>query len=118
MGNYVTRNGRRIEVVTINPTAGREKPKRKRFKAEWVKLPLHWADMLRRAKRISTYQMALLILFEAFKCERIGGEIVLSAEITKMNPSTRFRAAKELVELGLIEVERKGKQTLKVSMIR
>ena len=52
--------------------------------------------------------LALIILAEAFKREYMGGDIVLSAEVTKMPPTTRRRAAKEMVELGLITVEQAG----------
>ena len=45
---YVMRQGRRIEVVTINPDPPPKR--RKSFEPKWVKLPLHWVNALRRAK--------------------------------------------------------------------
>jgi hypothetical protein len=45
---------------------------------------------------------------EAFKREHIGGDIVLSSEVTRMPQTTRRRVAKELVKLGLIDIEQIG----------
>jgi hypothetical protein len=96
--------------------AVKKRPK-PRFKVRWVKLPLRWVEALRRSKSASTYRLAHTILFEAFKREQTGGEIVLSMEVTKMPSSTRERAAKELVRLGLIRIGQSGKQAFKVTMI-
>jgi Fic family protein len=93
------------------------KKKRKPFKAEWVKLPMRWAKALRRSKRVSTYQLAVAILFEAFKRNHVGGEIVLSSTMTGMSRETKRRAANELVELGLIKLKQDGKAALRVSSI-
>ena len=92
----------------------RRKP---RFKTRWVKLNLRWVEALRRSKSASTYRLAHTILFEAFKREQVGGEIVLSMEVTKMPSSTRERATKELVRLGLIRVRRHGRQAVRVIKI-
>jgi hypothetical protein len=70
---------------------------------------LTWREALRRAKCAgSTYDLALTILFEAFKREHVGDEIVLSAKLTGMPRDTRRRAARELVKLGLIKLRQTG----------
>ena len=61
-----------------------EKSKRSAFKPGWVKLPVRWVEALRQSRSASTYHLALIILIEAFKREQIGGEIVLSTEVTGM----------------------------------
>jgi hypothetical protein len=107
------RLGQRIEVETID--TGLSLPtKRRPFKAQWARFPLRWFEALQRSKSASTYQLALVILFEGFKREQVGGEIVLSMEVTKMPSTTRIRATKELVRLGLIEVSRHGRQAARV----
>lgn len=93
------------------------KRKRKRFKTRWVKLKPRWAKALRQSNSVSTYQLAHTILFEAFKREQMGGEVVLSAEVTKMSASTRKRAVKELVRLKLIKVSQHGNQAARVVSI-
>jgi len=122
MTRYVERrdpNGKlqRIAVVEWNPRASPKKRKRDPFKVQWAKLPWVWVEVLRKSKSAATWQLAAIILFEAFKCEQVGGEIVLSASVTKMSGSTRRRSAKELVELGLIQIEQNGKEALRVSRI-
>jgi hypothetical protein len=113
---YETRHGRTFAVET-HDTGIIPKPKRKPFKVQWVKLPLHWAEALRRSKGVSTYQLAHVILFEAFKREHIGGEVVLSRAVTGLSPNTRARAANELAELGLIQIIREGKNALRAIII-
>ena len=99
------------------PSRPAVKKRRKRFETKWVKLKLRWVRALRQSKRVSTYQLAHTILFEAFKREQVGGDIVLSAEVTKMSASTRKRATKELVRLKLIKVSQHGNQAVRVISI-
>jgi hypothetical protein len=100
--------GRRIKIGVVKPQKPPER-KRKPFKVEWFKHPAWWVKALQDASA-SAHQLALVILAEAFRREYIRGNIVLSAEVTEMAHSTRRRAAKELVELGLIAVEQIGNE--------
>jgi hypothetical protein len=102
-------HGQPLEVDVITPAAQREP-----FKAKFVQVPLWWVEALRQTKRVSTYQLAHAILTEAFKRERLGGDIVLSSKVTGMLRNARMKATKELVEFGLIEVERSGMQAARV----
>jgi len=114
---YDTRHGRHIAVETLD--TGINPPKRRKpFKAHFVMLPLHWAETLRRSKRVSTYALAHVILFEAFKRKHVGGEVILSRAMTGMSRNSRRRAAKELEELGLIKIIRNGRQALRVIPIQ
>jgi hypothetical protein len=106
--SFVTRHGRRIEI--IDQPDVKPKKKRKPFKAEWVQFPTRWIEALRRSGRVSAYRLALAILVEAFRRKIIGGEVVLSSEVTGMARTTRLQAAKELVALGLIETKQIGKR--------
>jgi hypothetical protein len=106
---YVTRHGRRIEVITINPDPSPiPKRRRKSFEPWFVKLPRHWISDLERATGINTYRLAHRILWEAFKNERGTGEVILSSRVTGMSRETKARAARELVELGLIRLKKGG----------
>jgi hypothetical protein len=120
--HYIVRHGRRIAVETMPmpdaPSARRKRKQRpKPFKARWIQVPRWWLDVLQNASA-SAHQLALIILAEEFKRQYIWGKVVLSSEVTKMSPSTRRRAAKELVRLGLIRVEWNGNQAGIVSVIR
>jgi hypothetical protein len=84
-----------------------------------MQIPQSWREALRGAKSAgTTYELALTILEEEFKCEYTGDEIVLSAEMTRMPRDTRRKAAEELVELGLIKLHRdRANQAYRVSTI-
>jgi hypothetical protein len=115
---YVTDpRGKRIAVVDGTPNANPKKRKRKPFEAQWVRFPLRWVEALRKSKKPSAYQLALVILGEAFKQEQLGGEIILSSTVTRMQRQTRREATKELIKLGLIKTEQNGREALRVSHI-
>lgn len=110
------------EDLIARTLARQAKPQRARkepFIADWARFPAAWREALHQAKSAgTTYDLALVILFEAFKRERIDGEIVLSADLTRMSRFTRRRATKELVELGLIKIRRQsGNQAYRVSLL-
>lgn len=114
ISKFVTSHGKTIAVGTV-PSKPAPKKRRKSFEAEWVKFPARWAKALQQSKSAATYQLALAILFEAFRQKKRGGEIVLSSVVTGMSKETRRRAANELIEFNLIEVERKGHRALRVT---
>jgi hypothetical protein len=120
---YVIRDGRRIRIETnyggIPPRPPRTQKASSPFKAEWVKFPQAWREALRQANSNgATYDLALTVLFEAYKCERFDGYVTLSAQTTGMPKNTRRRAAKELVKLGLIKLHRtSGNQAYRVSLL-
>jgi hypothetical protein len=116
VNEYVVRHGRRIEVEILNSNATPIK-KRTPFKTEWAKLPRRWVEALWQSRSVNTYQLALAILFEAYKRKHIGGDIVLSSALVKMPRNTRMRAARELVRLGLIQIKQDGKQASRVLVL-
>jgi hypothetical protein len=98
---YVVRHGRQIEVETIQLPS---KPRRKAFEPRFVQVPRHWISALGRSKSVNTYRLALLILFAAFKDKQRNGEVTLSSAMTGMPRNTKVRAARELADLGLIQL--------------
>jgi hypothetical protein len=112
--SYVIRKGRRIEVETFEPGGP---PPKKRFKPRFVMVPMRWMVALKRTRSVNAYRLALLILAEAFKDRHRTGKVCLSTAVTEMSRETKRRAAKELMKLGLIEVEKTGKQVLKVTIL-
>jgi hypothetical protein len=114
--SYVTAHGKRIAVETLpskTPAPGRRKP----FKVEWVKLPYYWIERLDRSKSANTFKLANHILREAYKREQIGGDIILSTEVTGLPRQSRSRAIKEMVKLKLIEVEQCGNRAFRVTRL-
>jgi hypothetical protein len=105
--SYVMRHSQRIETEINHDPA----PK-KHFWARWVKLPRHWISGLAQSKSASTYQLAHWILLADNEDRRGTGVVTLSSKTTMGMPhSTRRRAARELVKLGLITLEGGGNTT-------
>jgi hypothetical protein len=111
---YVYRHGKRIAVKTLYDP----RPKKRRpFKAQWVQLPNYWIERLRQARNISTIMLAHVILREAYRRQCVGGEIVLSTEVTGLSRQVRWKAVRELRELELIETEQNGNQAVRVILL-
>jgi len=89
-------------------------PGKARFEAQWARLPLSWLIALRQTKSASTKQLAMEILFAEFRRKYTNGEVVLSTTTTGLPRSTRAVAIRELVHLGLIEVEQHGEEATRV----
>ena len=113
--SYVYRHGKRIVVNTINTATPAKK--RKPFEARFVKLSDYWIERLERSNNPGTFKLAHRILKGVFKRQYVGGEIVLSTEATGLSRKVRFKAVKELVGLGLIEIEQNGNQAVRVTNI-
>jgi hypothetical protein len=113
---YVMRQGRRIEVTTLNPDPP-PKARRKPFEPEFIRLPLRWVVALRQSRSVNTHRLALLILDETFRDRRRTGEVILSTKITGMPRETRRRSAEELAKLGLIRLKRKGARALRAVIL-
>jgi hypothetical protein len=113
--SYVDRHGRRLAVDTLDIAAPMRK--RKPFKVQFVRVPANWIERLERSKSPGTFKLAHRILIEAFKREYVGGEIILSTEVTRLSRKVRSKAVKELVGLGLVEIEQKGNQAVRVKNV-
>jgi hypothetical protein len=111
----VYRHGKSIAIDTIN--ADLPAKKHRRFELQFVKLPDFWIERLERSKSPGTFKLAHRILKQAFKRDYVGGEIVLSTEATGLSRKVRYKAAKELVGLGLIEIQQNGNQAVRVTDI-
>jgi hypothetical protein len=117
MKEYVTRHGKKIEVVEVKTGRSPKKSRRKQFKPEWIKVPIHWVETLRQSRSQQATALAHIILVEAFKNHRNGREIVLSTEVTNMRRNTKKKAVRELVRLGLIKIHSSGNQAVRVTPI-
>jgi hypothetical protein len=113
--SYVYRHGKKIAVDIINTAAPIKK--RKPFAVRFVKLPDYWIEQLQKSTNPGTLKLALRILKEAFKRQYLGEELVLSTESTGLSRKVRCRAVKELVQLGLIEIEQSGNRATRVISI-
>jgi hypothetical protein len=110
---HIIRDGKRIEVETLEP---KKAPKRRKpFKATWVKLHKHWSDQLEQAQGMTTYRLAHRVLHEAFKRQVIGGSVILSAEVTGLQHTSRRRAIEDMLRLQLFSIAQQGKRAAVVT---
>ena len=111
---YAVRGGQLIEVERTLEHVEPRRRRRQKFKVNFVKFPETWREALWESSG-AAHDLAHAILVEAYKCEYRGGEVKLSA--VNMQKATRARAAKELVELGLIQLRRDGCQSYRVTLV-
>ena len=101
--NYVYRHGKRIAVETINAwtPAKRHKP----FEVCIREAARLLDQAIRTVQQSGNVQACSSHPEAGFKRHYVGGEIVLSTEATGLSRKVRSKAVKELVGLGLIEIE-------------
>jgi hypothetical protein len=110
---YIHRHGKKIAVDTISSSSEPTK-RHKPFEVRFVKLPCRWIEQLQESNNPGTFKLAHRILMEDFRRQNVGREIILSTEATGLSRKVRSRAVKELLGLGLIEVEQHGNQAARV----
>jgi hypothetical protein len=109
---FVTRNGQRIAVKTLNPTPRQKK--RRAFKPQFAQVPIYWVEQLRKCGSAATYQLAICILLEHHKRQLYGDEIILSSKVTGLLRQTRSKATKQMVEARMIEIAQAGNEAVRV----
>jgi hypothetical protein len=86
------------------------KPRRKlkKWQRRYVQVPWSWVERLQSAKRISTYRLALLLLYEGWKNggKPLALSNVLAAE-AGLSRQTKWLGLVELEKLGLVRIERR-----------
>jgi hypothetical protein len=92
-------------------TDGQRRPKA-RHKGRFIMVPRIWEYQLRSAKNLTTYRLALLLLFEHWRNGRHPVRVTnaLAAEFGIPSRRTKRLALIELERLRLIAVEREGNQ--------
>src|SRR4051812_15560948 len=97
-----------LKNLRINPERVRQPAKPKKWRRQYVQVPWEWAERLRKAKRVSTYRLALVILYEHW---RTGGRPVALSNVGMQSEGlarrSKWNALTELRTLGLITVEAK-----------
>ena len=86
--------------------------KPKKWQRHYVQFPWRWVERLQAAKRISTYRLALLLVYEHWRTR--GRPMVLSNVVLEregVSRRSKWRALVELENLGLVEVRRRRRQS-------
>jgi hypothetical protein len=116
MSNYVMREGRRIEVETLNSGISATK---KSKRAGWIKLPLPWA--VKAAKASNTTRALVWIRLLQANWEAGSDTFPLPNGQLKRDGVTRqikSRVLRELEAAGLITVQRRGRNAPLVTIVR
>jgi hypothetical protein len=88
--------------------------RRKQWRRQFVRVPWEWVERLRPARRVSTYQLALLLAYEYWR--QGGRPIVLSNVAAEMPRRSKWRALVELESMGLIRIERRSRKAPLVTL--
>jgi hypothetical protein len=103
-----------LRVDSVDPRFRQPQPptRVKKWRRQFIKFPWTWATALQSATRVSTFKLALLLLYESW---RMGGRpIVLSNILSQaegLSRRSKWNALAELEALGLIRVERRKRRS-------
>jgi hypothetical protein len=109
VGEFQARQSERLAVV----------PERiRKRKQQFVKVPGTWVEKLADAKHIATYRVALHLLYEHWRSR--GQAVALpNGMLAKggVARGTKWRALRELEQLGLVQVERRPRKSPLVTLL-
>jgi hypothetical protein len=95
------------------------KPAKKKWRRQFIRFPWAWMDRLRPTTSGSTYRLALVLVYEHW---RTGGRPIVLSNIAAakegVSRHSKWRALRELENLGLVVLERrpKGSPTIRLIM--
>ena len=107
-----------LERLRVNPADLQHKAKRKKWRRQYVQFPWVWIERLQAAKRISTYRLALMLVYEGW---RTGGRPVVLTNTLALaegvSRRTKWNALIELEGLGLVRVERRTRKSPRLHLL-
>jgi hypothetical protein len=96
-----------LNVEQINRLQARKQ--RKAWRREYVRVPWAWVERLQTTRRVNTYRLALLLLYEHW---RTGGQQVALSNVglvaEGISRRSKWNALTELERLGLVQVDRRN----------
>jgi hypothetical protein len=82
---------------------------RKAWRREYVRVPWKWVERLQTTRRVNTYRLALLLLYEHW---RTGGQPIALSNVglvaEGINRRSKWNALTELERLELVQVDRRN----------
>jgi hypothetical protein len=91
------------------------KPNPKKWRRQFVRVPWSWVERLQKAKRVSTYRLALVLVYEHWRTgERPIALSNVFAHAEGLSRRSKWRALAELESLGLIQVKRHRRRAPRV----
>ena len=98
--------------VAFTPSTMRQR------QGQFIKVPWMWYERLVKARRASTYQVALYVLFQHWK--RNGQPFALpnrGLETLGISRWRKWSALRELERLGLIQIERRPRRSPMIAVL-
>ena len=106
-----------LERLRLDPADLQRKPKRKKWQRHYVRFPWEWAERMKSVRRGSSYRLALLLVYEHW---RTGGRPIVLTNVALeregLTRKSKWRALRELEQLGLVEVERRSRKSPRVTL--
>jgi hypothetical protein len=104
-----------LAALRVDPGRVRKLARPKKWRREFVRVPWGWVEHLREAKRVSTYRLALVLLYEHW---RTGGRLIVLSN-AGMRPEgltrqSKWNALVELRDLGLIKLETRSRKSPRI----
>ena len=99
------------------PRSPHRRKQRPTWQRHYIMLPWTWADRLQKARGVSTWRVAVLLLYEHWR--RDGQPVVVSNILTQdlgVPPRSKTRALLELQALDLIAIDRKRRKSPRATL--
>lgn len=107
-----------LRVDPADPRFQRKSAKVPKWRKGYVQFPWTWIDRLQSAKRVSTYRLALLAVYESW---RTGSRTIVVSNVVSraegLSRRSKWNALAELEELGMIQVERRAGRAPRVTLM-
>jgi len=104
-----------LPVGPAGPRVQRKPSRAKKWRRQYVQFPWAWIERLQTAKRVSTYRLAFLLVYEHW---RTGGRPIelsnIASKLEGLSRWSKWRALADLQELGLVRVERRRRKSPRV----
>jgi hypothetical protein len=108
-----------LGALQIDPADPNLRPKgatrKARGRKQFVRVPWGWVDRLKDAHHVSTYRVALHLLYEHW---RNGGRIIkLPNSALDIERRRKWRGLRELEQFGLIVIERRRRKAPLITVL-
>jgi hypothetical protein len=111
-----------LDALRIDPRdptlASAAKARKKKWRRRFIKFPWTWADRLKATNRGSTYRVALHLVYEHWRSGSRAIELAnMALAEVGVKRRAKWRALRELEQLGLIKVEARSRKSPLVTLL-
>jgi hypothetical protein len=109
-----------LDALRIDPSELARKSTKsvRKWRRHYVRVPWTWVERLQAAKRVSSWQLAVLLVYEAW---RTGNSTIVLSNVFSgsegLSRRSKWNALTELERLGLLQVERHRRRSPRVTIL-